>query len=103
MTIYLFIIRAQYEEEIEASDSLSQYITYTIIGEIGAAIFSLCFLFIPMKKYKFTSDCTKGVLGFFYGINFGLFSIFYGFLFGIILIIILLMLIMSVCSPKTDS
>ncbi|CAD8108105.1 unnamed protein product [Paramecium primaurelia] len=44
VTIYLFIIRAQYEEEIEASDSLSQYITYTLIGEIGAAIFSLCFL-----------------------------------------------------------
>ncbi|CAD8207020.1 unnamed protein product [Paramecium pentaurelia] len=103
VTIYLFIIRAQYEEEIEASGSLGQYMTYTIIGEIGAAVSSLFFLFIPMDKYNFTSDCTKGVLGFFYGINFGLFSIFYGFLFGIILIIIFFILIITVCSQHTDS
>ncbi|CAK87943.1 unnamed protein product (macronuclear) [Paramecium tetraurelia] len=99
--IYLFIIKSKYEEEIEASTALRIFWLFSIIGEFVVAFASLIFGFLPKRRqFTFAKDGWKGWLGIFYGITFGLFSIFYGFLIGIIIILGFIILV-TACKQRS--
>ncbi|CAD8067400.1 unnamed protein product [Paramecium primaurelia] len=81
--IFLIDAASKYSENVKASGILTVILYLTIGGQFIVVIFSFGYFCLDRQKFKWSYDWTKGILGFLYGANVGLFSIFYGFLTGL--------------------
>ncbi|CAD8173375.1 unnamed protein product [Paramecium octaurelia] len=81
--IFLIDAASKYSEDVRASGILTAILYLTIIGQFIVVIFSLCYFCVDREEFKWSNHWSKGILGFLYGANVGLFSIFYGFLTGL--------------------
>ncbi|CAK69285.1 unnamed protein product (macronuclear) [Paramecium tetraurelia] len=88
--IYLIEIMKKYKQELQDQDELKFYLILTIVGEFILVGLSFCLIFNP--KFTQARKCSKQLLGFAYGFNFGFFSIFYGFILGLFVFISLIIL-----------
>ncbi|CAD8193233.1 unnamed protein product [Paramecium octaurelia] len=82
---YLITIIVLYWFEIQEIKNLLFYLFLTVVGELIISVFSCCF--IQYKENSQKIKFSKQMLGLSYGLNFGLFSIFYGFLIGLFIFI----------------
>ncbi|CAK81925.1 unnamed protein product (macronuclear) [Paramecium tetraurelia] len=81
--VFLIDVASKYSEDVKASAVLTAILYLTIIGQFIVVLFSFCYFCIDGEQFKLSYNWTKGILGFLYGANVGLFSIFYGFLTGL--------------------
>lgn len=80
--VITFSIYSHKKYEIQ-NPYLFYVVVITIYGEIMLLVSSICFYYSNRFYVTDASDWTKRILGFLYGLNVGIFSIFYGFFTGV--------------------